>query len=92
MFQFVSILLLIIYLFEAVNFSTNFEKHCCIFEKKNKKIFEKSKMAIKKQTCCKTAVAMASIFNSNMIAVMKYINKLDRLRATVWEIVGEGSK
>ena len=49
-------------------------------------------MAIKKQTCCKTAVAMASIFNSNMVAVMKYINKLDRLRATVWEIVGEGSK
>ena len=44
MFQFVSILLLIIYLFEAVNFSTNFEKHCCIFEKKNKKIFEKSKI------------------------------------------------
>ena len=40
-------------------FSASFKKICCIFA--SNKIFEKSKMAIKRRTCCETTVAIATV-------------------------------
>ena len=51
-------------------FSTNSSKICCSFAKN--KIFEKSKMAAKKGGhVVKTAVAMATVLNQNLIFVME---------------------